>query len=136
MRSTIRRGKFTDIVTDVAAAMDGLEIDDTALYYRLTEVERPGRQPEITEEVLSGYDVRSHISHLLVLVMEEIEQNGPDEVTIRRTSPYVNYRVRRPVSRQLPLGAEEDEQDSPDVIASPKVSDPGGRQSTTYSKVC
>ncbi|WP_199570554.1 hypothetical protein [Streptomyces murinus] len=104
MRATIRRAKFNDIVSDARAAMAVLEIDDTAPYYRLTEVERPGQAPEITEEVLSGYQVRSHISHQLLLVMEEVEQNGPDEVTIRRTSPY--------------------------------ITSPGGRQTTTYSKVC
>ncbi|WP_019548607.1 hypothetical protein [Streptomyces sulphureus] len=88
MRATIRRAKYADIVTDVTAAMAGLEIDDTATYYRLTEVDRPGQTPAITEEILSGYQTRSHISHQLVLDMEEIEQHGPDEVTIRRTSPY------------------------------------------------
>ncbi|MFF1834208.1 hypothetical protein ACFVXE_08375 [Streptomyces sp. NPDC058231] len=89
MRATIRRAKYADLVIDVTAAMAQLEIDDCATYYRLTEVDRPGREPEITEEVLSGYQVRSHISHQLLVAMEEIEQSSPDEVTILRTSPYV-----------------------------------------------
>ncbi|MCX4550580.1 MULTISPECIES: hypothetical protein [unclassified Streptomyces] len=88
MRATIRRAKYTDLVSDVTTAMAGLEIDDSATYYRLTEVDRPGREPAITEEILSGYQARSHISHQLLVVMEEIEQHSPQEVTIRRTSPY------------------------------------------------
>lgn len=87
MRATIRRAKYADTVT---AAMARLEIDDTATYYRLTKVDRPaGQTPAITEKVLSGYQARSHISHQLVLDVEEIEQHCPDEVAVRCTSPYV-----------------------------------------------
>ncbi|MFE0765384.1 hypothetical protein [Streptomyces smyrnaeus] len=104
MRATIRTAKCADIVTDVTAAMARLEIDDTATYYRLTEIDRPGQDPAITEQILSGYQTRSHISHQLVLAGEEIEQHNLSEITIRRTSPYATGN--------------------------------GGRQTTTYTKVC
>jgi hypothetical protein len=84
MRATIRRNPLADLAHDVEAAIAGLDVDKNATYY--LHAAKPGQAPLI-EKVIPGVEVEQYARSPLFLVMEEVEQNGPDEITLRRLTP-------------------------------------------------
>ncbi|MGC0418387.1 hypothetical protein [Embleya sp. AB8] len=137
MRTTIRRTTDRILLSDAAFAQSRLEIDDDATYYLYGEVGRTSGAPRIIERVMSGLLARHHINSQLVLAMEEVEQTGPDEITIRCSTPDpTRLQPERANGRQLALGEEE----GPDQITTPDprpsdIRDDGPR-TYTYSKIC
>ncbi|MFD4315015.1 hypothetical protein [Streptomyces sp. NPDC058548] len=88
MRVTIRRTTPNALQGDVDATIPLLEIEDGATYYQLLEIDQPGQAPSIDEEILSGFQVRELIRKQLLLVMTEIEQDGPGDITVRCTERF------------------------------------------------
>ncbi|WP_434593300.1 hypothetical protein [Streptomyces sp. A5-4] len=72
-------------------AMPELEIEDQAAYYQLRVVQEPGKPESIREEVLSGFQVRAAIRRDLLTGLNKVEQNGPTEITMRRTGESCTY---------------------------------------------
>ncbi|MFJ6014485.1 hypothetical protein [Streptomyces sp. NPDC092952] len=72
----------TQEVTMRALTTD-LTIEDTGTYYELRIVGQPGQAQKITEDVLSGFQVREEIRSELAAGNGEVEQTGPAEIVIR-----------------------------------------------------
>ncbi|GAA2948375.1 hypothetical protein ACFPN0_15150 [Kitasatospora cinereorecta] len=60
-----------------------LTIEDTATYYELRIVGQPGQPQEVTEDILSGFQVREEIRTELAAGNGEVEQTNPAEIVIR-----------------------------------------------------
>ncbi|MDH6189150.1 hypothetical protein M2168_002182 [Streptomyces sp. CZ24] len=65
------------------APTSDLTIEDTATYYELRTIGRPGPDQKVTENVLSGFQVREEIRSELAAGNGEVEQTNPAEIVIR-----------------------------------------------------
>jgi hypothetical protein len=94
MRATIRRSPYTTMRAGAEAALAQLNVDTSATYrlYGETRVQDDPEQDAITvtgEMVLSGAELMAELRFAVIDRIEEVEQTGPDAITLRRTTPYL-----------------------------------------------